>query len=104
MMETKKTITRPESEIKLYFRRPWNETRGDSFDHWGTSFWYFETDKKGKIFRQIEAYENGKKLKYSLTFPADKYGQLEKRLLNLINFSTFQIKQIDFEKIWIRSE
>ena len=25
-----------------YYKRNWEETRGDEFDSWGTSIWYFE--------------------------------------------------------------
>ncbi len=48
----------------LYFKRPWKRTRGDSYDHWGNSIWYFETKDNGGVLRQIEVYENGPINKY----------------------------------------
>ena len=47
-----------------YFKRNWNETRGDQYDSWGKSVWFFETDNNGEVLRQIEVYDNGKVLKY----------------------------------------
>lgn len=88
--------------MNLYFKRPWNETRGDAYDNWGTSIWYFETNEKGEILRQIEVYENGRKLKYSSAFIADEYGCLGDQSLDLLDFQPYQIKKIAFEKVWIR--
>lgn len=88
--------------MNLYFKRPWNETRGDNYDHWGSSIWYFETNEKGEILRQIEVYENGLKLKYSLILIADEYGCLGDQSLDLLDFQPYQIKKIAFESIWIR--
>ena len=90
--------------MNLYFRRHWQKTRDDTYNHWGKSIWYFETTAKGDILRQMEVYENGRILKYSQTKMEDKYGFLEKRPLDLPNFQSFQIKRIDFEKIWIRNK
>ena len=50
--------------MKKYYKRKWNETRGDKFDSWGTSMWYFEIGENQYITRQIEIYENGNRLKY----------------------------------------
>jgi len=90
--------------MHLYFSRYWNDTRGDTYDHWGRSIWYFETNQKGEILRQIEVYENGRVLKYSQKKMADKYGSLGNQSLNLPDFQPFQINRIEFEKVWIRIE
>ena len=50
--------------MNKYFKRKWNETRGDEFDSWGTSIWYFEIGPDGYPIKQIELYENGNRLKY----------------------------------------
>ncbi|TYC19040.1 hypothetical protein FXF52_38795 [Micromonospora sp. MP36] len=38
-----------------FYRRRWNETRGDELDDWGRSLWYFEVDDDGWPVRQIDA-------------------------------------------------
>lgn len=86
----------------LYFKRPWNETRGDHYDHWGSSIWYFETNQEGDILRQIEVYENGRKLKYSLAFSEDEYGCLSDQSIDLPGFQPYLIRKIEFERVWIR--
>jgi hypothetical protein len=30
-----------------FYRRRWDESRGDEFDAWGHSVWYFEVDNDG---------------------------------------------------------
>ena len=83
-----------------YFKRNWNETRGDEFDSWGKSIWYFETDKSGLPTKQIEVYQNGKVLKYDQTKLEDEFGGLGDQELDLIEFSEFQITKEEFEKVW----
>lgn len=83
-----------------YFKRIWDETRGDEFDNWGTSIWYFETDKSGLPTKQIEVYQNGKVLKYDQSKLEDEFGGLGGQELDLIEFSEFQITKKEFEKVW----
>ena len=85
---------------KLYFRRRWEETRGDEFDDWGFSTWYFETDLKGLPIRQVECYDNGKVLKYDNIKQFDNYGQLGEHELDLSEFNKFEITNDVFESIW----
>src|SRR4051812_34097671 len=47
-----------------FYRRRWDETRGDEFDSWGHSLWYFETDDEGWPIRQVELYDAGRVLRY----------------------------------------
>ncbi len=44
-----------------YFRRRWDEVRGDEFDGWGHSVWYFEIDDGGYPIRQIVDTGQGRK-------------------------------------------
>ena len=46
-----------------YYKYKWNELRGDQFDNWGFSMWYFEIGEDDFPNRQIEIYENDKVLK-----------------------------------------
>ena len=83
-----------------YFKRNWNETRGDQYDSWGKSVWFFETDINGEVLRQIEAYENGKVLKYDNQNVEDEFGGLADQNLDLIEFEEFSIEKEEFENKW----
>lgn len=83
-----------------YFKRNWDETRRDEFEDWGTSIWYFETDKSGLPTKQIEVYQNGKVLKYNHAKLEDEFGRLGELELDLIEFSKFEITAAEFEKVW----
>lgn len=42
-----------------YYRRRWNETRGDAFSSWGGATYYFEVGEDGWPTRQVEVYDAG---------------------------------------------
>ncbi|WP_452601865.1 hypothetical protein [Pontimicrobium sp. MEBiC06410] len=83
-----------------YYKRNWNETRGDQYDSWEKSIWYFETDDKGVVLRQVEAYENGKVLKYDNQNIEDEFGGLADQNLDLNEFVKFSIEKEEFENKW----
>lgn len=83
-----------------YYKRNWNETREDQYDSWGKSIWYFETDDKGVVLRQVEAYENGKVLKYDNQNIEDEFGGLADQNLDLNEFVEFSIEKEEFENKW----
>jgi hypothetical protein len=83
-----------------YYKRNWNETRGDQYDSWGKSIWYFETGNNGEVLRQIEAYENGKVLKYDNQNIEDEFGGLADQNLDLTEFVEFSIEKEEFENKW----
>lgn len=83
-----------------YYKRNWEESRGDEFDDWGKSIWYFETDDSGLPTKQIEVYENGKRLKYDQTKMEDDFGGLGDQELDLDEFSEFEITESEFNKVW----
>ncbi|MGB3773802.1 MAG: hypothetical protein WA951_00965 [Leeuwenhoekiella sp.] len=83
-----------------YYRRNWEETRGDEFDSWGKSIWLFKTENSGQPTKQMEIYENGKVLKYDQTKLEDEYGGLGDQELDLDEFSDFEITEQEFEKYW----
>ncbi len=83
-----------------YFKRKWDETRGDQFDDWGTSMYFLETDDSGLTSRQIEKYDNGIVLIYDSNHLEDAYGGLGDQELDLAEFSEFEIPKTDFEKEW----
>lgn len=71
-----------------YYKRNWNETRGDQYDSWGKSVWFFETDNNGKV------------LKYDNHYIEDEYGRLAEQSLDLNEFVEFKIEKREFENIW----
>jgi hypothetical protein len=86
-----------------YFKRKWNETRGDEFDSWGTSIWYLEVDKDGYPTKQIELYENGNRLKYHSDKTFDDYGGLGDQTIELDEFHDFEIEKEEFNQEWKKS-
>lgn len=85
---------------RLYYKRYFDETRTEKSEFWGTCEYYFETNQNGEILRQIEVYENGKKLKYSEQSIEDEYGFLGDQLIDLLEFEKFAINKNDFEYQW----
>ena len=48
-----------------FYRRRWDQSRGDEFDAWGRSVWYFEVNEDGWPVRQVEVYDTGPVLRPS---------------------------------------
>ena len=83
-----------------YYKRNWEESRGDEFDNWGKSIWYFETDNSGLPIKQIEVYENGNVMKYDKIKSEDEFGRLGYKELDLDEFNEFKITELEFNKVW----
>ncbi len=83
-----------------YYKRFWNELRGDMYTGWGKSWWYFETAPVGTILKQIEEYENGIVQCYDLITPENSYGGLGKLPLPLDEFREYGIYKEDFDSVW----
>lgn len=89
--------------MNKYYKREWNESRGDEFDSWGTSMWYFEVGGERYVTRQIEIYENGNRLKYHSEKQFDDYGGLGTEPLDIIEFKEYEIGKDEFETEWQKS-
>jgi hypothetical protein len=85
-----------------FYRRRWDETRGDEFDSSGHSLWYFDTDDEGRPIRQVELYDAGRVLRYSPGHSEDRYGSLGQVSLydSDEDWSTFEITEVEFERVW----
>lgn len=84
-----------------YFKRPWDEPRGDEFDRWGTSTWYLEVGDDGYPSRQVEVYADGTVLKYDGSHPSDRYGGLGDQPLDVGGeFLPFEIDASEFARAW----
>jgi hypothetical protein len=85
----------------LFFKRPWDETSGNpKTDNWGTSIYYFETDEKGDVSKQMEVYRNDKTLKYSNLNMEDDFGGLTDHALDLTDKAYISIDKNEFFKLW----
>jgi hypothetical protein len=59
-----------------WFRRRWEESRGDGFASWGAATYFFEVGPDGRPVRQVEVYDAGPTLRYGPDHPEDEFGQL----------------------------
>ena len=87
-----------------YFKRPWDETRGDQHDAWGTSEWFFEVGDDAYPLRQLELYENGTVLKYDKSHLHDEFGALGDQPLELDEFASYEISESAFREAWAGHE
>jgi hypothetical protein len=83
-----------------YFKRQWDESRGDEHDDWGSSTWYFETEADMWPTRQIEVYAGGAVLHYDRQHVDDAFGGLSEAALDAAEFALFAISQAEFEQVW----
>jgi hypothetical protein len=85
-----------------FYRRRWVETRGDDFDGWGHSVWYFEAGDDGWPIRQIEVYDAGRVSRYGPSHQEDRYGRLGEASLyeSGDDWSYFEITEAEFERVW----
>jgi hypothetical protein len=84
-----------------YFKRRWDETRGEDHDTWGRGTWFFEVGSDGNIVRQLEVYDDGPMLRYGPDHKEDEYGGLgQGNLEALEDWSPRGISSTDFEEAW----
>lgn len=83
-----------------YFKRYWDEDRGNEHAAWGCSWWYFESDESGVVLRHIEVYDNGPTLHYSTLKPTDEFGFLADQPLEFNDFARFETTKDEFELAW----
>ncbi len=83
-----------------YYKRFWDESRGDSHEDWGTSTWYFEVGDDRYASRQIEVYANGYVLKYDDELVFDDYGGLAVPPFEEEEYAEFEISASHFERVW----
>ena len=83
-----------------YIKRRWNETRGDEFDHWGNSTWFFEAGKDGVVKRQVVEYAIGIRQRYDSEKSFDNYGMLSDVELDLSDSEFEVISESEFNNKW----
>jgi hypothetical protein len=58
-----------------FYRRRWDEHRGDRHDDWGAAVYYFRV-REGVIEQQVEIYDAGVMLAYDRYHTRDDFGML----------------------------
>jgi hypothetical protein len=87
-----------------YVKRYFNENSGqDLTNAWGTCTYYFETDEKGGVSKQMEIFYNSKVLKYSELNRIDDFGGLSLLALDLSDEGFIEISNEDFLALWTHS-
>jgi hypothetical protein len=81
-----------------YFRRPWDESRGDEYDSWGTSVYYLAVDDQGDVHEQVVAYANGNVLAYDHEHEEDTFGGLTYATLDLDDFAPHEVTEREFRE------
>jgi hypothetical protein len=88
-----------------YFKRRWEESRGDEDDSWGASTWYFEVGVDGWPIRQVEVYDSGPMLRYGPGHEDDSRGGLGRSQLDeLEDWEPWAIPSEEFERLWAAAE
>lgn len=87
-----------------FFKRNWDESRGDECDAWGTSIWYFQLDDEGYPERQLEIYSSGDALAYDRQHLDDKYGGLRDQPIDVEEWCAFEITREEFDAAWNAAE
>ena len=93
-------IAEENRQAMKYYKRRWDEDRGDEFAEWGSSDWYFEVVPDGTVIRQMEIYDNGTCLRYHADHIEDIYGGLAEKELDHSEFARFAITHEEFESAW----
>lgn len=84
-----------------YFKRRWDEFRGDEHAHWGASTWLFEVAEDGYPVRQIEIYDDGPTLRYGSSHNEDEHGFLSySKLVDTGDWTPWEIAQEEFDLTW----
>jgi hypothetical protein len=79
----------------------WDECRGDTYDDWGRSWWYFEIGPDGYMVRQIEVYDSEVRLRYGPDHAEDEFGFLGYVHETDLDRSAYQLlSAAEFEAEW----
>lgn len=81
---------------RRYFKRRWDEDRGDEFSSWGHAVYLFAADASGLVEQQFEIYDDGHVLAYDLNHVGDAYGMLTDQRLDIDDFLEDELTASEF--------
>lgn len=81
----------------LYYKRYWDESRGDDFDSWGESHWWLEVCPDGSVSKCFHIYQNDIVLLYTKAHDEDEFGMLPEGAIEFDEFKEFKITKSLFE-------
>lgn len=88
-----------------FFKRRWEESRGDEYDAWGASTWYFEIGEDSFPIRQVEIYDRGPTLRYGPEHDEDQYGFLSyAKFDDDEDWTPWEIPRAQFELAWNQAD
>lgn len=79
-----------------FYRRRWEETRGDEHDDWGPANYYFWVHD-GVLEQQLELYDTGVLLAYDRYLREDQYGQMAREPLDPVEWAQYEIDIVTYE-------
>lgn len=77
--------------VMPFYRRLWNESRGDAYDDWGTAVYYFWVSD-GAVEQQVERYDSGVLLAYDRYHREDQFGQMTTEPLDPDEWSQYEVE------------
>jgi hypothetical protein len=80
-----------------FYRRRWDEQRGDDHDDWGSAVYYFWV-QDGVVEQQVELYDSGVMLAYDRYHPEYKYGQLAAEPFDEHLWAPFEIDIPEYQR------
>jgi hypothetical protein len=83
-----------------FYRREGHELRGDRYDFWGNSEWWFDVDDQNHAVRQIELYSTGPMKRYSTSHPEDEASGLTSEPFDVTEWLPFRVEPAAFEALW----
>ena len=91
--------------MRRYIKRQWDDSTGEDLtDSWGTSTYLIEIDDEFYALRQIQIFEDGHVLKYSVDFTEDEFGMLSDQPLDIDEFEQSFISEKEFIDTWQKFE
>jgi hypothetical protein len=93
-------VSADQAASMAYYKRRWDEDRGDDYAAWGCSDWFFEAAPDGTVTRHMENYDDGTVLQYHANHIEDVFGFLTDQPLDHAEYRPFAISRDEFEAAW----
>jgi hypothetical protein len=80
-----------------FYRRRWEESRGDRYDDWGPAVYYFWVEGC-VVEQQVEIYDCGVMLAYDCYHVEDEFGRLTVDLLDPHEWARFEVDVATYQR------